>query len=292
MRRKEMSRAKVNGVELEYEKSGSGEPVLLISPVLADGFLSLLEEPALTGNYQLITYHKRGWVGSTHTPPPVTIADHAADAAALLDHLGVPRAHIVGHSSGAAVGAQLALDRPEMVATLALLELSFFSVSSAGAILAKAGPAFDAYAAGDRETAVKLFMCAVSGLEWQACRNAIENRAPDAVSRAIADADTFFGVELPALSGWSFGPAQAIAIPQPVLSMLGSDTEPMWVEIAALLRSWLSDVDECTIQGAGHLLHMQQPRAVAQSLAAFLGRHPLGVLQTPREIGKAIASQQ
>jgi pimeloyl-ACP methyl ester carboxylesterase len=55
-------------------------------------------------------YHKRGWVGSTHTPPPVSIADHAADAAALLEQLGVRRAHIAGHSTGASIAAQLALD--------------------------------------------------------------------------------------------------------------------------------------------------------------------------------------
>ena len=84
-----MQSVNVNGIELEYEVTGAGEPVLLISPVIADGFLPLLAEPALADRYQLIRYHKRGWVGSTHTPPPVSIADHAADAAALLDHLGV-----------------------------------------------------------------------------------------------------------------------------------------------------------------------------------------------------------
>src|SRR5512134_3506956 len=118
-----MKIATVNSVELEYEVVGSGEPVLLISPVLADGFLPLLSEPALADRYQLIRYHKRGWVGSTHTPPPVSIADHAA----LLRHLGVPRSHIAGHSSGAAVAAELALDQPETVHTLILLELSLLS---------------------------------------------------------------------------------------------------------------------------------------------------------------------
>ena len=63
-----MKTATVNGVELEYELIGSGEPVLLISPVLADGFVPLVAEPSLAERYQLIRYHKRGWVGSTHTP--------------------------------------------------------------------------------------------------------------------------------------------------------------------------------------------------------------------------------
>src|SRR5918992_6284382 len=101
-----MESVDLNGIELEYEVIGSGEPVLLISPVLADGFLPLLSEPALADHYQLIRYHRRGWCGSTHTPPPVSIADHAADAVALLRRLGVPRAHVAGHSSGAAVALQ------------------------------------------------------------------------------------------------------------------------------------------------------------------------------------------
>src|SRR5918999_31115 len=105
-----MDKTDIDGIELEYEVTGNGEPVLFISPVLADGFAPLIAEPALSKHYQLIRYHKRGWVGSTHTDGPVSVEEHAADAAALLDHLGVRRAHLVGHSSGAAVAAKLAVD--------------------------------------------------------------------------------------------------------------------------------------------------------------------------------------
>ena len=268
-----MQRARVNGVELEYDVTGQGEAVLLISPVMADGFLPLLSEPSLAHGYRLITYHKRGWMGSTHTPPPVSIADHAADAAALLAHLGVGRAHIVGHSSGAAVAAQLALQQPEIVHTVALLELSLLSVPGAAGFMQKAGPAFEAYAAGHHEKAVAVFMSAVSGLEWNACRTLLESRVPGSVSAAVRDADTFFGTELPALGAWTFGAAEARSISQPVLSVLGSDTEPLWVEIATVLRSWLPRVEDCTIKGAGHLLQIQRPEAVAQGLGDFFGRH-------------------
>src|SRR5688500_9305291 len=134
-----MEIAQVNGVELEHEVIGSGEPVLLISPVLADGFVPLLSEQALAGRHQLIRYHKRGWAGSTHTPPPVSMTDHADDAAALLEHLGVPVTHVAGHSSGAAVAAQLALDHPEKVHSLVLLELSLLSVPSGAAFFEQAG---------------------------------------------------------------------------------------------------------------------------------------------------------
>ena len=113
--------------------------------LIADCFVPLLAEPLLADRYQLIRYHKRGWVGSTHTPPPVSIGDHAADAAALLNHLGVPRAHIVGHSTGASIGAQLALDHPEKVHTLTMLEPTLVSLPLGQAFLKSAGPVFEAY---------------------------------------------------------------------------------------------------------------------------------------------------
>jgi 3-oxoadipate enol-lactonase len=160
-----------------------------------------------------------------------------------------------------------------MVHTLALLELSLLSVPGTAAFLQKAGPALEAYAEGDRETALAVFMSAVSGLEWDACRTLLDSRVPGAVTAAITDADTFFGVELPALGAWKFGAAEAAGVFQPVLSVLGSETQPLWMEIAALLRSWIPQVEECTIAGAGHLLQVQRPQAVAQGLASFFDRH-------------------
>jgi pimeloyl-ACP methyl ester carboxylesterase len=270
-----MNIAKVNGIELEYEVVGTGEPVLLISPVLADGLLPLMSEPVLADRYQLIRYHKRGWVGSTHTLPPVSIVDHATDAAALLDHLGMRRAHVAGHSSGAAVAAELALDHPAAVGTLLLLELSLLSVPSGQEFFDQVGPAFEAYGSGDHEGAFATFMSVVSGLDWPTCRDVLEQQLPGAVDQAIKDADTFFGIELPALSEWGFGTEQAAAIGCPVLSLLGSETQPLWVEVAAFLRTSLTEVEERTIDGVGHLLHGQRPEPVAQAMAAFLERHPI-----------------
>src|SRR4051794_13622467 len=270
-----MKRATVNGVELDYDVVGSGEPVLFISPVLADGFLPLFSESTLADRYRLIRYHKRGWVGSTHTLAPVSVATHATDAAALLEHLGVSRAHIAGHSSGAAVAAQVALDRPETVHTLLLLELSLLSVPSGEAFFQQAGPAFEAYGRGDHEEALARFMSVVGGLPWPACRAVLDERLPGAVAQAIKDADTFFGIELPALAEWAFGPEQAGAIDCSVLSVLGSDTQPLWVEVAEFLRSSIPRVEERTIDGVGHLLHVQRPQPVARVMAEFLGSHAM-----------------
>src|SRR5687768_6545294 len=101
------------GVELEYELRGHGDPVLLIhGSHIARSFLALCGQRALTERYTLIRYHRRGHLGSTPPLGPVSVADQAADARGLLDHLGVGRAHVVGHSSGGSIALQFAADHP------------------------------------------------------------------------------------------------------------------------------------------------------------------------------------
>jgi pimeloyl-ACP methyl ester carboxylesterase len=92
-------RGPVDGGELEYEVRGSGEPVLLIhGAMLADAFTPLLAQPTLTDHYRLIHYHRRGFAGSCRHAGPCGMSQQAVDARALLDHLGIEHAHVVGHS--------------------------------------------------------------------------------------------------------------------------------------------------------------------------------------------------
>ena len=121
-----------------------------------------------------------------------------------------------------------------------------------------------------------LFLSVVSGLDWETCRAVTEEHIPGGADRALEEADFFFGSDLPALQAWTFGPEQAASISQPVLSVLGSDTEPM---VRRQPRSCSGpgsrSIEELTVEGAGHLLQMQRPEPVADGLAGFLSRHPL-----------------
>src|SRR5262245_7373818 len=90
-RRASMQRIHLHGADLEYEVQGSGEPLLLIhSSILADGFFPLRAEPRLAHHYRVISYHRRGFAGSSRASTPFTIAQQAADGRALLRHLGIP----------------------------------------------------------------------------------------------------------------------------------------------------------------------------------------------------------
>jgi pimeloyl-ACP methyl ester carboxylesterase len=272
-----MEHAKVNAVELEYEVKGSGEPVLLISTgPIADGFMPFVSEPTLVERYRLISYHQRGQVGSTRSPAPVSFAEHAADAAALLGHLGVRRAHVAGHSSGGDIALQLALERPDLVHTLALLEPALIGVPGAAGFFEKAGPALAAYGSGERERAMAQFLSVVSSLDWETCRTVLEEHVPGGVAQAMKDADTFFGSYLPALNAWQFGRNEAAKISQPVLSVLGTQSERLFAEGRELLHSWFPQAEDLTVEEVGHLLHMQRPESVVRGVAAFLGRHPIG----------------
>lgn len=269
-----MEKAKLNGIDLQYDVTGSGDPVLLISTgPIADSFLPLVSEKALADRYRLIRYRQRKFTGGTHNPEPVSFAQHAADAAALLSHLDIRRAHVAGHSTGAAIALQLAVDRPEMVRTLALLEPPLVSVPSAAAFFEKAGPALAAYGAGDREGAMAAFLSTVSSLNWDTCRAQIDEQIPNGAAQALKDGDNFFSSYLPGLNTWQFGGKQADAITHPVLSVLGTKTERWFVDGHALLHTWFPQTEDCVIEDVGHLLHMQRPEPVARGLAEFFARH-------------------
>lgn len=271
-----MEKAKLSGIELQYEITGSGDPVLLISTgPIADSFLPFVSEKALADRYRLIRYRQRRMTAGTHDPAPVSFAQHAADAAALLGYLGIRRSHVAGHSTGAAIALQLAVDRPDVVHTLALLEPPLMSVPSAASFFEKAGPALAAYGSGDREGAMAGFMSVVCSLDWETCRALVDKYVPGGGAQAIKDADNFFGSYLPALGAWQFGPEQAAAISQPVLSVLGTQTQQLFAESHDLLHAWFPQLEDCVIEGVAHLLQMQHPQPVARGVSEFFARHPL-----------------
>lgn len=271
-----MHKARVNGIELEYEERGSGEPVLLIGTgPIPDSFSPFFSNPELGTGYRLLRYRQRGQNGRTGDPGLVTFAEHAADAAALLEAAGVKRAHVAGHSTGAAIALQLAHDTPGAVHSLALLEPPLLGVPSAGRFFAGAQPALDAFAAGDHDTAMARFLTLATSLDWQTCRTLLDRHVPNGVTDAVKHAGTFFGSYLPALQAWQFGPDDAAAISQPVLSVLGGNSEPFFAESHDMLHAWFSNMEECVVPGIAHLLHMQEPQPVIRGVAEFFARHPM-----------------
>jgi pimeloyl-ACP methyl ester carboxylesterase len=270
-----MGRAELDGVELGYEVHGAGEPVVLLHwGVCAAWAGPLLRAPALSERHRLLSHHRAGFAGS-RAPGTLSMADHAEHCALLMRHLGIERAHVVGHSSSALIALQLALDAPEAVHTLALMDAARPAPETdtqADFVRDYVGPAVARYRAGDTPAAVDTWCRGVFGPDY---RPALERGLPGAFAQALADADAFFGQELPAVQAWSFNEEDARRIHQPVLAVLGELSAPTFAERRELLLSWLPDAEPFDLPGAGHLLHVQDPHGVAAGLAAFFARHPL-----------------
>lgn len=273
----EMQRVTVDGVELAYELRGSGEPVVLIHwGVSATWAEPLLEEPALADHYRLLSYHRAGFGRSSPIAGPVTMADHAEHCRLLMAHLGIERAHVVGHSSSVAVALQLALDTPDAVHTLVSMDAARPAPpteTQAAFVREFVEPAVARYRAGDEEGAVETFFRGVFGPDY---RDPLERGLPGAFDQAVSDADAFFVQELPALwQRWSFTEADAQRITQPVLAVVGEQSALTFPERRDLLLSWLPNAEPFELPGATHLLHVEKPREMAEALATFFVRHPL-----------------
>jgi len=282
-----MDRARVNGAELEYELRGTGEAIVLIhGGLLADENAPLAREPALTARYKVINYHRRGFAGSTKNGQPASIEDQAADTRGLLGRLGVEKTHVVGHSLGGVIAIQVALDEPQRVQSLALMEPALM-----GAI-AKAQAAHNP----DAIESQKQFMAGmrkVNELARQGEKRAallafLETRAASAFrgvldfltktgefDQAVEDADTFLNIEMPAAYQWNFTPEIAATLKPPVLSILGSHSPERARGVHDVLKRWVPQTQEAVLPNAEHALPLLDPPGIARVILDWCSQHPV-----------------
>ena len=118
-----MATAKINDIEMYYEEHGDAdaEPVLLIMGFVGNALAWAPQIPSLSEQYRVIAFDNRGAGRSGQPAGAYTIPQMADDAAALLGHLGVDAAHIVGASMGGMIAQEFALRHPQRVRTLSLL---------------------------------------------------------------------------------------------------------------------------------------------------------------------------
>jgi pimeloyl-ACP methyl ester carboxylesterase len=107
-------------IRLHAEQAGSGDDVIFISGLADEGACWVDQVAGLGDRWRITTFDNRG-VGRSEAPPgEYRIADFAADTAALMDALGIERAHVVGSSMGGAIAQDLTLAHPDRVRSLVL----------------------------------------------------------------------------------------------------------------------------------------------------------------------------
>jgi pimeloyl-ACP methyl ester carboxylesterase len=113
---------------------------------------------------------------------------------------------------------------------------------------------------------------------WPGYGTTLDRVLPGAFAQAVADAGTWFEREASGQLAWRFGEAEVRRISQPTLSVLGGESDALWSrfgETHRLLLAWLPHAQGFVLPGTTHFLQIQNPRGMAEALAAFWARHRL-----------------
>src|SRR4030065_499777 len=108
-----MPHVQANGINIYYESQGEGEPLFLIAGLGATHHLWELQVPSFACWFRVVTFDNRGAGDSDKPPEPYSIALFADDTAALMDALGIERAHVYGQSMGGIIAQEFALRHPQ-----------------------------------------------------------------------------------------------------------------------------------------------------------------------------------
>lgn len=113
--------ADVNGIKLYYEIHGTGRPLVLLHGGLGAGSMFGENLATLAKNHRVILPDLQGHGRTADIDRPMTLEAMADDIAALLTHLKIPQADVMGYSLGGGVALQVAVRHPEMVRKLVLV---------------------------------------------------------------------------------------------------------------------------------------------------------------------------
>ena len=266
------------GVPTHWITAGSGpRQALLIHCSLghAGGWARMVAalEDVITGLAYDLPGHGRSadWDGVSDIQGVST-----AMAVDLLERDGQGPADIIGHSFGGTVAIRLAVERPDLVRSLTLIEPVFFAVAAADRPELDPGrdPHMIAYRAAlqadDRAGAARAFTAAWGdGRSW--------DRLPPAQQEAITARIHLIEAGAPAIYGDCAGilaQGKLAGIACPVLLIRGADSPATVAAINDGLARRIPQARQAVVPGAGHMAPITHPAAVAQLVRGFLGDIP------------------
>jgi pimeloyl-ACP methyl ester carboxylesterase len=254
----------LNGVRIHYEEHGSGTPLLLLHGLGGSCEDWIFQVPAFAPRYRVITPCLRGFGHSERPRGGYSIPQHASDVFALLDALGIDRCHVVGHSMGGAIAFEMALERPDRVASLVALNSQ---------------PSFELDSLGKRLLLLwRLVLPRVLGMPRMA-RLMTQRHFPlpeqaelrERVMKTHAGNDArAYVANLRALAGWTVvGRLGEVRVP---VLLVTADQDFTSVEEKRRYLSAIPDARLEVIPGSRHISHLDQPDTFNRIVLEFLGR--------------------
>jgi pimeloyl-ACP methyl ester carboxylesterase len=270
-----MPKVHSNGIEIYYESSGSGQPLVLIAGLGYGLWQWHKVVPGLAKHFQVITFDNRGAGQSDKPAGPYTVQMLAADTAGLLEALGLSPAIILGHSMGGFVAQQLALSRPELVGRLILAATNFggpnhvaVSAEAMQILMDRSGDPLDLIRRGIAVAAAPGFAQTHPADVQAMIAYRLTNPVPPAayqsqlaVGLGLLSAEASFEYKLP-------------AIQVPTLILFGAHDKVVPTANAELLARQLPYSDITLLPDAGHIFPLETPEAAVAALVNWLHTHP------------------
>ena len=260
-----MATLQIEGADLYYEERGSGPPLLLIH---GTGAYADLWTPVLDGlarSFRVIAYDRRGF-GRSSPVAARKFAQHARDAAALLEALHAVPASVVGWSGGGAIALDLASTRPELLTELFLAEpavhLSTHPTSSV--LLMQTKSSIRRYFRRDAGAAAQTMY------RW-ASRSTAGGNTFDTLPQTWRDQmirngpNTVREMDQLMLPYPSMAAIRSIACTVTVIE--GDLSDPVFRKADALVARLLPQARTITLHGAAHFLQIDQPEAWIKAIA-------------------------
>jgi haloacetate dehalogenase len=280
-----------DGLTLSVQRAGAGRPVILLHGFPQTGMAWHRVAPALAENHDVIIPDLRGYGGSDAPPDDAGHATYAkrrmaCDIVALMDHLGLPRAHVIGHDRGARVAYRMALDHPGRIDRLGIIEIAttadYWALWTAGMAMAAYHWTFLAQPAPLPERLIgaePVWWLDRTLASWSLTRD-LSPFAPEALAsyrRQIADPARLHAMCADYRAG--AGPDRAAdeadraagrRIVAPLRFLWGRHGFPARTgDPAGLWRAWADDVTD-TACDSGHFVMEENPQAVLDAFLPFL----------------------
>jgi 3-oxoadipate enol-lactonase len=240
----------LSGAEWAPDGDETGLPIVLVHGINMSRDVWTEVAQALSSTRRVISFDLRGH-GKSTKQGPFTAQDYAEDTLAVLDALGIARAHIVGTSFGGSTAAALAVKAPNRVAT----------VASFGGALAVEGLDLDGAIAFIRSVGVRDFFASFlpQGSFAPGTDQALLDRALDAASVG-REVETVIDVTTTALQSDTTALAQAVRVPALVVTGEHDMTCPVPAgqAVAVALRA-----EHVVMADRGHVVSMEDPATVA-----------------------------
>ena len=267
-----MATATINGVQIFYELSGTGDvPLVLVHGSWVSHHSWDFVVPRLAESFRVLTYDRRGHSESQRLTAQGSVLEDVADLAALIEHLELAPAWVAGNSFGASITLRLAAERPDLFRGLIAHEPPLFSLLADDPALvprleevgARMGTVLQRIAAGDHAGAAEQFVetVALGPGSWA-------QLAPDLQQTFIENAPTFMD-EARDPEQIAFNVEWIHAFPRPALLTTGDQSPPTFAPVVNKLAAALPRVEVVTYPGAGHIPHSTHPDAYVGAVMAF-----------------------